>query len=63
MSITQSACGCASTTTIDGSGASPCSCGCCGTEPAAPATKEQRVAELRALRDNIDQELAELDHV
>ena len=63
MSITQNACGCGSTTMTGDAGAAPCSCGCCGTEPVAPATREERVAELRALRDNIDQELAELDRV
>ncbi len=70
MSITQNTCGCGTAaatattaTTADGGGASPCTCGCCGAEPVAPATKEQRAAELRALRDDIDRELAQLDHV
>ena len=62
MTITENVCGCGSATAANDAAASPCSCGCCGSAPETPATKEQRVAELRALKDNIDRELAELEH-
>lgn len=39
--------------------AEPCSCGCCGPQPAI--TREQRVAELRALRESIERELTLLE--
>ena len=57
MSITQNTCGCGTTATDDEAAAGPCTCGCCGT----PASPEDRLAELRALRDSIDRELAELE--
>jgi hypothetical protein len=59
MSTIQSGCGCGTNTTAGASSAEPCSCGCCN---APPVTREQRLAELRALRQTIDQELALLEH-
>lgn len=61
MSVTQTTCGCGTTATDDeATAAGPCTCGCCGP-PAPEASAEDRVAELRALRDSIDRELAELE--
>ncbi|MDQ6615532.1 MAG: hypothetical protein M3083_12510 [Actinomycetota bacterium] len=60
MTMTQNSCGCGSAdASIVGSASAPCSCGCCGPQP---ASKEERLAELRSLRDSIDQQLAELEN-
>lgn len=51
-------CGC-STLTLVTNAAEPCSCGCkCCSEP--PKTKEEEIAELRALQASVRQRLTEL---
>jgi hypothetical protein len=60
MSVTQTTCGCGTTTAGEAAASGPCTCGCCGT-PAPELSAEGRILELRALRDAIDLELAELE--
>ena len=51
-------CGCSTMTKVTNA-AEPCGCGCecCG---AASVAREDEIAELRRLRDSVDQRLAEL---
>jgi hypothetical protein len=52
-------CGCSMVTDVTNA-AEPCGCGCaCCSD--APESTEDRVAELRSLRERIDQRLAELE--
>lgn len=38
-----------------------CGCGCCGPEEGVAPTRGEEIAELKRLRDAIDERLGELD--
>lgn len=44
-----------------GEPAGACGCGCCGPEETAAPTRGEEIAELRRLRDQIDERLTELE--
>jgi len=52
-------CGCGTMSVGESNALNTCGCGC-GSQAVAPKTPEQEKAELEALRDSIDQRLAEL---
>jgi hypothetical protein len=59
--MTTQGCGCGcSTMTVVTNAAEPCGCGCecCGQEE---KSVDDQIAELRALRQSIDEKLSELD--
>ncbi len=60
MSTTETSCGCGcSTMTVVTNANEACGCGCecCGD---AEKSKDQEIAELRALRESVERRLAEL---
>lgn len=44
-----------------GEPAGACGCGCCGPEETVAPTRGEEIAELRRLRDQIDDRLTELE--
>ncbi len=53
---TTCSCGCGALQTVSGEAACRCGCSCCS----AAQNREDEVAELRRLRDSVEERLAEL---
>jgi hypothetical protein len=62
MSVQTCSCGCGTTTTMESPAeATTCGCGCGSTVESHPKSREEEIAELRAVRESVVRRLAELE--